>query len=219
LIKTDGQSPISTEEVVVTGQRDSQPQPLTPLGPQIGGYGFSGTSPNFSGSGGLGDGNKMEEVVVTGDRPPTDIKPIPPKPQSLSLLDLFFTPAYAGTPGSDTSNQPKSKPYICRKLASDGYDVKKAWADMNGDRKTKSDGRTNWNTPTYRQGENWATAASGYFPLPFAWRAQVYAWQYQKLLPFGNTTPFSQDALDAGLNGLDHYGDTTSQLKAWCDAH
>jgi len=113
----------------------------------------------------------------------------------------------------------RSKSYICKTLAASGFDVLKAWGIANADRKSlNNSGKTNWNNPIYREGENWLTAASGDFYAPFAWSAQVYIHQYIKYVPIGGgTTPFSQDALDAGLDGTDHYGETPSDLKAWCN--
>lgn len=119
---------------------------------------------------------------------------------------------------SETPNpEIRNKKYVCDLLASCGYDPKKAWSIANADRKTKTNGKTNWNNPTYREGENWLTAASGFFPIPFAYEAQIYTWQYHKLITSSGTTPFSQNALDAGLDGLKHLGDSPEQLKKWCN--
>ena len=67
----------------------------------------------------------------------------------------------------------RSKKYICSKLSTNGYNVLNAWGSANADRKSKTGGRSNWNNPIFREGENWLTAASGDFYLPFAWTLQV----------------------------------------------
>lgn len=113
----------------------------------------------------------------------------------------------------------RSKKYVCSKLDGAGYDVGKAWAGANADRKYTTNGRTNWNNPIYREGENWLTAASDYYAVPFARAPQIYLHQYKKLLPFSRTTPFSQEALDAGLDGQAHNGDTPEELEAWCNGN
>lgn len=48
--------------------------------------------------------------------------------------------------------------------------------------------------------------------------AAIYAWQYLKLVPLvaDENDKFSQEALDAGLDGHDHRYDSPDQLKAMC---
>lgn len=106
---------------------------------------------------------------------------------------------------------------MCKALGKSGYDVRKAWKLANTARKLKTGGQTNWNNPFLRETENWLTAASDYYAVPFARTLQIYLHQYRKAFPFSGSTPFSQEALDAGLDGQAHNGDTPEQLKAWCD--
>jgi hypothetical protein len=154
--------------------------------------------------------------------------PLEPDEIAVNGKKLWFTPQdialdigaiSAAMPGyGKPKSEIRSKPYICEKLASAKFDVRRAWGAANSDRKKKISGNSNWNNPIYREGENWLTAASGYFVLPFARVPQIYLHQYKKIVPIGGTTPFSQEALDAGLDGLEHIYNTPEQLKSWCNA-
>lgn len=110
----------------------------------------------------------------------------------------------------------RSKKQICTALGATGNDVAKAWSLANAARKTKTGGQSNWNNPFLREAENWLTAAADYFAVPFARTPQIYMHQYKKSFSSG-TTPFSQEALDAGLDGLSHQGDTPKELEDWCN--
>ena len=131
-------------------------------------------------------------------------------PNILSLLA-------EGAAAAPQKDEVRSKPLVCKALGKSGYDVRKAWKLANTARKLKTGGQTNWNNPFLRETENWLTAASDYYAVPFARTLQIYLHQYRKAFPFSGSTPFSQEALDAGLDGQAHNGDTPEQLKAWCD--
>jgi hypothetical protein len=69
--------------------------------------------------------------------------------------------------------------------------------------------------PVWREGENWLTAAAfSRWYDPQAYTINIYLWQYLKYLPWGE--PYSQDALNAGLDGHAHANQSKDQLKKWC---
>jgi len=107
----------------------------------------------------------------------------------------------------------RNKKYVCGKLAQTGYNAKDAFWLANRQRKTYVKGKWQWNNPVYRQGENWLYAVAW-----GAWNVSIYARQYAKHIPGWSTTPFSQDALDAGLDGQSHNDDTPAELRNYCNA-
>ena len=75
-----------------------------------------------------------------------------------------------------------------------------------------------WYDPTLREAENWAYAA-GWEGLdnPQTWYAGIMYWQLHKLWTRdGSTSPFSWDALLAGLDGKSHASDSPEMLEKWC---
>jgi hypothetical protein len=63
-----------------------------------------------------------------------------------------------------------------------------------------------------REAENWAFAAG---PWNVDYSA-VVAWQLHKTWTNKNTSPFSWNALWAGIDGVNHQGDTPGALLKWC---
>lgn len=74
--------------------------------------------------------------------------------------------------------------------------------------------------PEPREAENWLYATGQWRdpPTDGSTKAGVYVYQYTKSL-FSNSTPFSQDALDAGLNGVENTDITETRLKEYCNAN
>ena len=73
-----------------------------------------------------------------------------------------------------------------------------------------------FDNPVWREGENWLTAAgfSGWLD-PQGYVMNIYLWQWFKHLP-GASEPYSQDALNAGLDGHQHAKSSKDDLKKWC---
>jgi hypothetical protein len=147
-------------------------------------------------------GNEGEEVevVVTASFPQED-QPAPDAPQKDRI-------------------KPSTKKYLCGKLGANGFNVPKTYRDVLSDRRSRTNGRSNWSVPEFRQSENFLYATG-------QWRSPstdgstyvgVYAHQYLKYFR-SNTSDFSWDALDAGLDGVDHKNDTPAELKAFCNAN
>jgi hypothetical protein len=116
--------------------------------------------------------------------------------------------------------KPSTKKYLCGKLGANGFNVPKTYRDVLSDRRSRTNGRSNWSVPEFRQSENFLYATG-------QWRSPstdgstyvgVYAHQYLKYFR-SNTSDFSWDALDAGLDGVDHKNDTPAELKAFCNAN
>jgi hypothetical protein len=108
----------------------------------------------------------------------------------------------------------RSKPFVCSTLYHAGWNKYGAWTSANSRWKP---GAERWHNPLYREVENWLTAASDYFLVPFAREDQIVMHQGLKVLPFRNTTELSLDALDAGFDGLAHIDYTPGELMEWCN--
>ena len=108
------------------------------------------------------------------------------------------------------SLNPKTKDYICELIAQCAGNLQCVW--QKADRQRLNDG---WNNPVYRDAENWAYAAG--FPGPETTPVPIWLHQvWKKVWPY-NTTPYSQDALNAGLEGENHQNESPADLKKWCD--
>jgi hypothetical protein len=93
------------------------------------------------------------------------------------------------------------------------FDVRRAASAAYGVR--EAEGGKNDN-PIWREGENWLTeAAFNRWSDPQAYTMLIYVWQYWKYTHLGE--PFSQDALNAGLDGHKHANRSSKEdLKKWC---
>lgn len=110
--------------------------------------------------------------------------------------------------------RPEVRAWICQVLANSNvnYDVKRAASAAYGLRKANDD-------PILREGENWLTSAAfnGWLD-PQAYVMNIYIWQWVKWLPISNE-PYSQDALNAGLDGHRHADhNSKDDMKKWCSA-
>jgi RHS repeat-associated protein len=124
---------------------------------------------------------------------------------------VFGDPVNLSDPtGLAGSVTPQTKAYICSLAKKCNYNIYCIW--RLADEARKSDLPSSWNNPTYRQAENWAYAA-GYGSST----VEIYLWAYHKYIALDPTTPFSQEALDAGLEGMDHFNQSPYDLKKWCD--
>jgi hypothetical protein len=107
--------------------------------------------------------------------------------------------------------------WICQVLLPNeavGWDVSRAASAAK--RLREAEGKRNDN-PIWREGENWLTeVAYNSWSDPQHYTSLIYLWQYAKYLnPWGE--PFSQDALDAGLDGHKHAShNSKDDLKKWC---
>jgi hypothetical protein len=113
------------------------------------------------------------------------------------------------------------KDFICGTLAHNGYNRDRAEVAAYKYRNDKQHPEHKFE-PVARAGENWLTAASfnTYYPGGNfnSYKVSIYAWQYLKLIP-GVADPrddFSQEALDAGLDGHEHLHDSPEQLRELC---
>ena len=72
--------------------------------------------------------------------------------------------------------------------------------------------------PIWREGENWLTEAAfdrWYDAQHYV--ISIYVWQYLHLLPISSES-FSQDALNAGLDGHKHAGNNSkAAMRKWCN--
>jgi uncharacterized protein RhaS with RHS repeats len=118
-----------------------------------------------------------------------------------------FTP-----PGPELSPRisPEAKAYICKLLKQTNGQLQQAWVLADQQR------LGNWNDPALRDAENWLYAA-GWDVLqttePF-----IRAHQTMKLFPFISTSPYSYDALLAGLEGHLHQHESPATLLGSCDS-
>lgn len=108
--------------------------------------------------------------------------------------------------------KPSTKKYLCQKLASHGFDIPAAYSDIFAFR-NKS--RENMQVAEAREAENWIYATGNWRRIPTDGTSRFWVRTYQKYLKpfFSNATPYSEDALNAGLNGADHRGMTQAQLS------
>jgi RHS repeat-associated protein len=113
--------------------------------------------------------------------------------------------------------KPKTKEYLCRKLAANGFNVPKTFRSVLNDRQSTANGRKGWQVPEFRQAENWLYATGQWRSPPTggSTRIGVYLHQYSKYIR-GNTSEFSQDALEAGLDGVKNADITAGDLKEYC---
>jgi hypothetical protein len=104
-------------------------------------------------------------------------------------------------------------------LAANGFNVPETYKDVSSDRNSTTNGKRNWSVPEYREAENWIYA-TGQWRFPStggSTRLGVIVHQYWKKI--GGGSDFSQDALDAGLNGIANANVTKEQLKEYCGAN
>jgi len=110
--------------------------------------------------------------------------------------------------------QPNAKSYLCDLINGCNGDPKcvyKATKALRDSNKPSS-----WYVPTIRQAENWAYAMAYPGLIQTSTPAILY-WQFHKIGGDRNkTSPFSWEALWAGLDGNSHQYDTPEDLKSWC---
>jgi len=162
---------------------------------------------------GLGGGS-LSTYAPLGENPISNIDPTGLELLCGSNYCGSDIPAYAPTPAADVT--PEVKAYLC-KLINDCKGNKyciyrRTLADRRG---KSSDGSSNWLNPLYRQAENFAYAEA--WDTWQNWYVFIYGWQLHKFLPFMQTSPFSQDALNAGLAGKSHQDDSPQDLAQWCN--
>jgi uncharacterized protein RhaS with RHS repeats len=103
--------------------------------------------------------------------------------------------------------------WICAMLAANDFNLQRAANAAYNMREAQNGANDN---PVRREGENWLTAAAfDHWDDPQAYVMNIYLWQYLKKLP-GSKEPYSQDALNAGLDGHKHANSNESDLKKWC---
>jgi RHS repeat-associated protein len=106
--------------------------------------------------------------------------------------------------------RPEVKSYLCELISLCHGDIKCVFNITNAARKVYIP--TTWQNSDLREAENWAYAAG---PWNVDYSA-VVAWQLHKTWTNKNTSPFSWDALWAGIDGVNHQGDTPGSLLKWC---
>ena len=113
--------------------------------------------------------------------------------------------------------RPEVIAWICQVVLANSnvdFDVRRAASAAYGLR--EAEGGKNDN-PIWREGENWLTSAAfnGWLDGQ-AYVLNIYIWQYAKYLPISKES-FSQDALNAGLDGHKHANRSSKDdLKKWC---
>jgi len=109
--------------------------------------------------------------------------------------------------------------WICKVLAANDFNARRA-ANAAYNLREENNGANSEN-PVLREGENWLTAAAydrWYDPQGYV--MNIYLWQYLKYVPGGES--YSQDALNAGLDGHKHGNSNpddmknAEELKKWC---
>ncbi|MET3139519.1 RHS repeat-associated protein [Undibacterium sp. GrIS 1.2] len=114
---------------------------------------------------------------------------------------------------------PAAKALICKYIRQNGGHVQPAFRDENNERKKKSPsgvGRPNWYKSDYREAENFLYSAG--WPNEIGGTVVgVYVWQLHKLVPGTETSPFSADALLAGIAGLRFQNKSPEDWLKWCD--
>ena len=123
---------------------------------------------------------------------------------------------------------PASKKTLCKMIKACQGNIKCVWGWSDTLRKTKNPatGHNNWGQPDLRDTENFSYANGwpGVLTSQFAIEANAALKQLNdatgvSLSPFSNpgTTPFSQDAVNAGLWGNYLQGASKQDLLKWCD--
>jgi RHS repeat-associated protein len=123
-------------------------------------------------------------------------------------------PPAPASPQNENPLKPETRKYLCGKLGANNGNVPKTYRDTLSDRRSRTNGRSNWGVPAFRQAENFLYA-TGQWRNPSTDGSTyigVYFHQYAKYV-FSGTSEFSQDALDAGLAGVDHKNDSPAELK------
>ncbi len=204
-------------------------------------YGYVGGDPvNFTDPSGLAEWifepapAPMPEIVITGTRPDDSGPGIVITAQAKGCG--FFCRVGRAIGGAarrvkrfvlpkPQNVQSKVKRYVCSKLSGTGYDIQKAFAEVNAERKARdaNGARSNWDQTPYREAENLLYAAGweNMADIPLSrtlnfGRLMIVAHQVTKPLRSG-TTLFSSSALVAGLVGYDLYGSSPSDLKKICN--
>jgi RHS repeat-associated protein len=124
----------------------------------------------------------------------------------------------SASPGSVKSRMnPKSKSYLCDQLQKSGFDLAKTYRSVLNERRSVVNGVRQWARPELRDSENFLYATGRWRSIPTEGSTyfSVYLHQYSKFIRRG-TTPFSQDALNAGLDGVDHKADGVIELQQYC---
>jgi RHS repeat-associated protein len=118
--------------------------------------------------------------------------------------------------------RPEVKSYICKFLKECNGNRNCAFGKIYAIRHQQV-GNTfpNWNDPVMREAENFSLSAafSAWDSLGQTSYAGVYFWQFHKIargLPFIHTSPYSNDALNAGLSGKDFTGTSPEDMLKWC---
>jgi RHS repeat-associated protein len=141
----------------------------------------------------------------------------------------YSTYAYAsGNPVSDIDPfglcdncvpRPMVSSWICALLSVNDFNVRRAAHAAYNLREANNGANDN---SIFREGENWLTAAAfDRWYDPQAYVMNIYLWQYTKYIP-GVKESYSQDALNAGLDGHKHGNSSeddmknAEDLKKWC---
>jgi hypothetical protein len=118
--------------------------------------------------------------------------------------------------------RPSTKKYLCQKLSDHGFDIPRTYSDILTFRQSSD---RNALVAEPREAENWIYATGNWRVIPTDGTSRFWVRAYQNWLKpfFSNKTPYSEDALNAGLNGADHRGKSqdqlTADLKAYCNAN
>jgi RHS repeat-associated protein len=109
--------------------------------------------------------------------------------------------------------RPSTKRYLCGKLSAHDFDIPLTYADILAFRQSSD---RNALVAEPREAENWIYATGNWRVIPTDGTSRFWVRLYQNDLKplFSNKTPYSEDALNAGLNGADHRGETQEQLSA-----
>jgi RHS repeat-associated protein len=105
---------------------------------------------------------------------------------------------------------PETKAYLCQLLNETNGQFQQAWILADAQRQTL------WNDPVLRDAENWLYAAG--WPGLQTTEQGIVLHQYLKLLPLGGTTPYSEEALLAGLEGRLHQNQPPADVLKSCNS-
>jgi hypothetical protein len=151
------------------------------------------------------------KYAYVGGNPISDIDPLGLESgaamAALSRAEGFVSPG----PELSPRITPETRAYICQLLNQTNGQLQQAWILADNQRVNGG-----WNDPVTRDAENWLYAA-GWDVLqttgPF-----IRAHQTMKLFPFISTSPYSYDALLAGLEGQLHQHESAADLLKSCNS-
>lgn len=118
--------------------------------------------------------------------------------------------------------KPAVKKFICGMLSANKFDINAASLAAYKYRNDRNHPNQRLNMVA-RVGENWLIAASN--PNPYTngvaftgFTPAIVAYQFSKYFYHEAGDGYSQEALNAGLDGAEHQSDTPGQLKDMCGA-